>query len=186
MCNRKIIFGQLLQNKVKFLGNIRLNFIQKIHMAKLRKIDSIENGLAEVIKILSEDEIEEAIGKSVSYLRKCSDPDQPQQIDHNDSLKLDLACIKKKKAPPLLNSHEYMISRNSDLSNIKSEDDLDSILVKFAVLHGKLVETIISSQDPKSDKGEEISSGEKKEIFESIKLIEDKIMKIKLTIDKKN
>ena len=32
-------------------------------MAKIRKIASIENGLAEVIKILSEDEIEEAIGK---------------------------------------------------------------------------------------------------------------------------
>mgnify|MGYP001467272018 CR=1 FL=1 len=155
-------------------------------MAKIRKIDSIENGLSEVIKILSEDEVEEAIGKSVSFLRKCSDPDQPQQIDHNDSLKLDLACIKKKKAPPLLNSHQYMISRNSDLSDIKSHDDMDSILVKFTVLHGKLVETIIAAQDPESDKGEEISSIEKKEIFESIKLIEDKILKIKLTIDKKN
>ena len=38
-----------------------------------------------VIKILSEDEIEATIGKSVSFLRKCSDPDQPQQIDHKDS-----------------------------------------------------------------------------------------------------
>ena len=78
------------------------------------------------------------------------------------------------------------ISRNSDLSDIKSHDDMDSILVKFTVLHGKLVETIIAAQDPESDKGEEISLIEKKEIFESIKLIEDKIMKIKLTIDKKN
>ena len=59
-------------------------------MAKIRKISSIENGIAEVIKILSEDEIEEAIGKGISYFRKCSDPDQPQQIDHNDSIKLDL------------------------------------------------------------------------------------------------
>ena len=63
-------------------------------MAKIRNLASIENGLTEVIKILSENEIEEAIGKSVSYLRKCSDPDQPQQIDHNDSLKLDLPLDK--------------------------------------------------------------------------------------------
>ena len=35
-------------------------------MAKIRKISSIENGIAEVIKILSEDEIEEAIGKGIS------------------------------------------------------------------------------------------------------------------------
>jgi len=153
-------------------------------MAKIRKISSIENGLAEVIKILSEEEIEEAIGKSVSFLRKCSDPDQPQQIDHNDSIKLDLACIKKKKAPPLLNSHEYIMSTLFDNNKINSDDDLDSVLVKFTILHGKLVEVIKKAQDPNSDKGEEISAVEKKEIFESIKSIEDKIMKLKISIDK--
>lgn len=153
-------------------------------MAKIRKISSIENGLAEVIKILSEEEIQETIGKGVSFIRKCSDPDLPQQIDHNDSIKLDLACIKKKKAPPLLNSHEYIISALVDNKQINDNDDLDSVLVKFTILHGKLVEVIKKAQDPKSDKGEEISALEKKEIFESIKSIEDKIMKLKISIDK--
>ena len=153
-------------------------------MAKIRKVASIENGLAEVIKNLTEDEIEETIGKGVSFLRKCSDPDQPQQIDHNDSVKLDLKCIEKNKAPALLNSHEFMISSKADNKIITAEDNLDSILVKFAILHGKLVEAIKIAQDPKSDKGKEISDVEKKEIFESIKSIEDKILKIKLAIDK--
>ena len=153
-------------------------------MAKIRKAASVENGLSEVIKILTEDEIEETIGKGVSFLRKCSDPDQPQQIDHNDSVKLDLKCIEKNKAPPLLNSHEFMISSKADNSIISKEDNLDAILVKFAILHGKLVETIKIAQDPESDKGKEISDVEKKEIFESIRSIEDKILKIKLAIDK--
>ena len=74
-------------------------------MAKIRKTASIEKGIEEVVKILSEEEIQQAIGKSVSYLRKCSDPDLPQQIDHNDSFKLDKACIEKGKAPPLLTAH---------------------------------------------------------------------------------
>ena len=52
-------------------------------MVKIRKIASLENGLADVIKILSEDEIEATIGKGISFIRKCSDPDQPQQIDLN-------------------------------------------------------------------------------------------------------
>ena len=65
-------------------------------------------------KVLTDQEILDTIGKGSSYLRKCSDPDLPQQIDHNDSLKLDIACIKKHKAPPLLNSHEYTISLNAD------------------------------------------------------------------------
>ena len=45
-------------------------------MVKIRKTASIEKGIEEVVKILSEEEIQQAIGKSVSYLRKCSDPDK--------------------------------------------------------------------------------------------------------------
>ena len=83
-------------------------------MAKIRKTASIENGLMEVIKILSEEEIKAAIGKGSSYIRKCSNPDLPQQIDHNDSFLLDKACIEKGKAPPLLTAHEYMIAKEFD------------------------------------------------------------------------
>ena len=164
------LFWTNLSNKRFYLLNIIFIF-DVDRMAKIRKISSIENGVAEVIKILSEDEIEEAIGKGVSFLRKCSDPDQPQQIDHNDSIKLDLACIKKKKAPPLLNSHEYIMSSNFTNLDQHNDDDLDAVLVKFTILHGKLVEVIKKAQDPKSDKGEEISAIEKKEIFDSIKSV---------------
>lgn len=45
-------------------------------MAKIRKLFSIENGLEEAIKILNEEEIKQAIGKSSSYVRKCSDPQE--------------------------------------------------------------------------------------------------------------
>ena len=60
-------------------------------MAKIRKPASIESGISEVLRILTDQEILDTIGKGSSYLRKCSDPDLPQQIDHNDSLKLDIA-----------------------------------------------------------------------------------------------
>ena len=100
-------------------------------MAKIRKIASIENGLTEVIKILTEDEIEGAIGKGISYLRKCSDPDQPNQIDHNESLKLDLACIKKNKSPPLLNCHEHKIAQDLDGIKVSENNDLDDVLIRL-------------------------------------------------------
>ena len=91
------------------------------------------------------------------------DPDLPQQIDHNDSLKLDIACIKKHKAPPLLNSHEYTISLNADNFEFKDNyQDLDDLLVKFSILHGKLVEVVKKAQSPQSDKGSSISALEKK------------------------
>ena len=154
-------------------------------MAKIRKTASIENGLMEVITILSEEEIQEAIGKGSSYIRKCSNPDLPQQIDHNDSLKLDKACIKKGKGHPLLTSHEYMIVQELKKFEGNENNDIDEMLVKSTILHGKLTEVVKQSEDPKSDMGKEVSPLEKKEIMKAIKDLEDKILKIKLTVDSK-
>ena len=154
-------------------------------MTKIRKIASIESGLAEVVKILSEEEILQAIGKSGSYLRKCSNPDQPQQIDHNDSFKLDKACIKKGKSPPLLTAHEYMISQELNKLDQDKSKNIDDMLVKFTILHGKLTELVKKSQDPESDQGSKITPLEKKDIFDAITALENKVFKLKITVDKR-
>jgi hypothetical protein len=154
-------------------------------MAKIRKIGSIEDGIMQILKILSEEEILTTIGKTSSYLRKCSDPQQQQQIDHNDSIKLDLACIKKGKAPPLITAHEYIVANEYENSEVHKNNDIDEMLVKSTILHGKLTEVVKQSEDPKSDLGKNISVMEKKEIMEAIKNLEDKIHKIKITVDKR-
>lgn len=154
-------------------------------MAKIRKIASVENGLMEVLKILTEEEIKQAIGKGSSYIRKCSNPDLPQQIDHNDSIKLDKACIKKGKGHPLLSSHEYMVIQETEKHKANQDNDIDEMLVKSTILHGRLSEVIKGAEDTSSDRGSEISPLEKKDIMNAIKELEDKILKIKLTIDQK-
>ena len=153
-------------------------------MAKIRKTASIENGIMQVLKILSEKEILEAIGKSSSYLRKCSDPDQEYWINHNEFFKLDQACIKKNKAPPLLDVYEYMVSKEMNKIDYGTINSLDEVLVKFTLLHGKLIEKIKAAQDPDSDKGAEISDVEKKDILQSIRDLENKILKVKSIVDK--
>ena len=154
-------------------------------MAKIRKTASIESGIMQVLKILNEEDIQDAIGKGSSYLRKCSNPDLQQQIDHNDSIKLDLACIKKGKAPPLYDAHEYIVINEFENSSSHKNNDIDELLVKSTILHGKLIEVVKLAEDQKSDQGIDISKLEKKEIMEAIKNLEDKIMKIKITIDQK-
>ena len=154
-------------------------------MVKIRKQASIESGLMEVLKILTDDEIKEAIGKGSSYLRKCSNSDLPQQIDHNDSIKLDLKCIQKGKTPPLYTAHEYIVVNEIENTDVHRFNDIDEMLVKSTILHGKLTEVVKLAEDPSSEKGSEISQLEKKEIMQAIKNLENKILKIKLTIDKK-
>ena len=131
-------------------------------MAKIRKIASIENGIMQVLKSLSEKEIQETIGKSSSYLRKCSDPSQQQQLDHIDSVKLDIACVKKGKAPHLCLAHEYMIANIAENLEEHKQNDIDAMLVKSTILHGKLFEVVKEAEDPKSEKGVQISQLEKK------------------------
>ena len=137
-----------------------------------------------MIQILTEDEIVNSIGKSSSYLRKCSDPEQNYWINHDEFFKLDQACIKKNKAPPLLDVYEYMVSKEMGSIDFGKIGSLDEVLVRFNILHGKLIEKIKEAQDPKSDKGSEISDIEKKDILKAVRDLENKILKVKTIIDK--
>ena len=158
-------------------------------MVKIRKLDSIEKGLDEVVKVLTPDEIQKAIGKGVSYIRKCSDPNPDsdgikRNIDHKDSVELDKECVRKGIAPPLLTSHQYIIDKEKNNQDSEHVSDVSRMLVKFSILEGELNKFIIDATDPEGPDGETINDLEKKKIFESIKKIEDKILKIKLSIDK--
>ena len=157
-------------------------------MPKIRKIASIERGLEEVVQSLTEEEIKQAINKGSSYVRKCSDPNPDndgikRNIDHIDSVKLDIKCIQKGISPPLLTAHQFMIDQEKS-ENRSNFGEVNQMLVKFSILEGELNKVVIEATDPKSPDGEEITALEKKKVFEAIKNIEDKILKIKLTIDK--
>ena len=152
-------------------------------MAKLRDISSIEYGLAEAIKDLKSKVIEEVTGKSESFIRKCSDPDLDQQLDHRDAVKIDRACVERGLTPYLLRAHEYIILK--ELKNFKArQEDLNELIIKLSILHGELISVINSAKNPDGHKGKNISAVEKKEIFEAFHALEDKILKIKTTIEK--
>ena len=157
-------------------------------MPKIRKIASIERGLEEVVQSLTEEEIKQAINKGSSYVRKCSDPNPDNEgvkrnIDHVDSVKLDIKCIQKGISPPLLSAHQLMIDQEKS-KNRSNFGEVNQMLVKFSILEGELNKVVIEATDPKSPDGKEITALEKKKVFEAIKNIEDKILKIKLAIDK--
>ena len=121
-------------------------------MAKNRELSSIEHGLAEAIKNLKTEIIEEVTGKSESYIRKCSDPDLEQQLDHRDAIKIDKACVERGLSPYLLRSHEYIILK--ELKKTKFEDQsMNELLVQFTISLGKLLDSIKTARNPKGEKG---------------------------------
>ena len=152
-------------------------------MAKNRELSSIEHGLAEAIKNLKTEVIEQATGKSISFIRKCSDPDLDQQLDHNDAIKIDKACIENGLSPYLLRSHEFIILKELKKTKIENKS-MNELLVQFTISLGKLLDRIKSAKNPKGDKGEAITSAEKKEIFDAFHEFENKVLKIKTSLDK--
>ena len=135
-------------------------------MPKIRKIASIERGLEEVVQSLTEEEIKQAINKGASYVRKCSDP-QPdndgvkRNIDHIDSVKLDIKCIEKGISPPLLTAHQFIIdqAKSEHKTNL---GEVNEMLVKFSILEGELNKVVIQATDPASPAGQKIDDLEKK------------------------
>ena len=74
---------------------------------------------------------------------------------------------------------------NVELKNTKaSQQDLNELLIKFTILHGQLMDVINSAKNPEGHKGEQISAVEKKEIFDAFESLENKILKIKTTIER--
>ena len=82
-------------------------------MPKIRKINSIEKSIQEVFKILNEDDVKKAIGKSTSYLRKCGDEEALHKLQFDDAIKLDRASLNKKDISPFLNLYQYLLSSES-------------------------------------------------------------------------
>jgi len=153
-------------------------------MSKIRKLSSVENGLAEAIKKLKAEVIEKATGKSISFIRKCSDPDLKQQLDHKDAVNIDIACLENELPPYLLRAHEYIILK--ELKKVKHNNyEINELLVKFTILHGELMNAINNAKKPEGDRGTNISVAEKKEIFDAFHALENKILKIKSTIENK-
>ncbi len=152
-------------------------------MAKNRELSTIEHGLAEAIKNLKAEVIEEVTGKSESYIRKCSDPHLDQQLDHRDAVKIDKACIEKGLDPYLLRSHEYIILKELEKANLGNQS-INELLVQFTISLGKLLDSIKTAKSLKGEKGEAISAAEKKKIHEALHELEDKIIKVKTSVEK--
>ena len=155
---------------------------------KIRDLASLEKGLDNVLKHLNEEEIKKATGKTRDYISKCSNPDPDddgikRNIDHIDSVELDKICLKKGVAPPMLGAHTFILDEEKFKLQAPASD-VNRMMVKFNILDGYLKKVILDAQDPTGPGNEKITKIEKDKINNAIKAIEDKILKIKLTINR--
>ena len=150
-------------------------------MTKIREPLSIEKILKDLISKLKENEIKEFTGKSISHFRKCSDPDDK---DHNlhlsDAIKLDILSLRSQKGSPFLDNIELIIDQ--EFNELEKLKDVSRILNNIGGRIGNLMDVTEQATSPESQKGAEISSKEKNNIFKAISEVEEKIAKLKLSV----
>ena len=150
-------------------------------MTKIREPLSIERILKDLIGKLKENEIKEFTGKSISHFRKCSDPDDK---DHNlhlaDAVKLDILSLRSQNGSPFLDNIELIIDQ--EFNELEKLKDVSRILNNIGGRIGNLMDVTEQATSPESQKGAEISSKEKDNIFKAISEVEEKIAKLKLSV----
>lgn len=149
----------------------------------LRKLLSLEIALKNAINDLKDEGLKEATGKSESHYRKCSDENNPDNnIHHKDSLEIDKLCLKKGFGTPMLTAHESIIE--AEKIKLNNFENTSNTLINIGARIGKLMEITQNAFDNDSEMGKKLSQREKKLIHKSIDEVEEKIIQLKLIIDK--
>ena len=153
-------------------------------MTKIRKFASVEQALSYLLKELDGEEIQQATSKSVDYFRKCSDEkDKDHNIHHKDSIEIDKLCMKKGLGHPMLTSHETILDAFD--KSTTNTDGVSNTLINIGSRIGRLMETTQKAVDPEGEEGQNLSQKEKDQIHKAIKEVEDKILNLKMIVDKK-
>ena len=149
-----------------------------------RKLISLEGALKEVIKDLKSEALKDVTGKTESHFRKCSDENDTQDVHHIDSIKIDIECLKRGLGNPMLTAHEDMLEATK--SEYKNLDNASNTLINIGAKIGRLMETTQKAINPEGESGQKISETEKKHISKALNDVEDKILELKLIIERAN
>ena len=150
-----------------------------------RKLISLELALKEIIKDLKDEGLKKATNKSESHFRKCSDEnDDDHNIHHKDSIAIDRECIKRGLGTPMLTAHENMLETTHP--KLKKLENVSHTLIDIGARIGRLMETTQDAITPSGESGQKISDAEKNNISKAINNAEDKILELKLLIDRAN
>lgn len=149
----------------------------------LRKLISLENALKNAINDLKDDGLKKATGKSASHFRKCTDVNnKDNNIHHKDSIEIDKYCLKNGYGNPMLIAHESILE--AERIKLNKYEDTSNTLINIGAKIGRLMETTQEAIGDESDLGKKLSQKEKQLIHKSIDEVEEKILQLKVIVDK--
>lgn len=141
-----------------------------------RKAYSVEDVLTDVINHIGYDGIEKAIGKKKSTIQNMSNPTYAErQLDHADSIKLDVYLRNNGFGNPFLDAHKTLVE---NLSSTAKEMMSTAMILKNLVNLGESIGGVME-ETHKALEDRKISEDEKEKISAHIKKLEAKIAELK-------
>ena len=122
-------------------------------MSKTKEIITIEHTLKEVLKNLSDQDIQDITGKSKSYIYKCADPDDSDRnIQFRTVIRLEHAMHKIYQKTPFSNFlKDYLATAQPEKPARESE--VQSEILAIGGRLGDLMDAVRESMDEKSSGG---------------------------------
>ena len=122
-------------------------------MSKTKEIITIEHTLKEVLKNLSDQDIQDITGKSKSYIYKCADPDDSDRnIQFRTVIRLEHAMHKIYQKTPFSNFlKDYLATAQPEKP--ASESEVQSEILAIGGRLGDLMDAVRESMDEKSSGG---------------------------------
>jgi len=149
----------------------------------IRKLISLELAIKNCIKDLKNEGLKEATGKSESHFRKCSDENnKDNNIHHKDSIEIDKACLKNGFGSPMLTAHESILE--AEKIKLRKSENTSNTLINIGAKIGRLMEATQKATEDDSEMGDKLSQKEKELIHKSIDEVEEKILQLKVIVDK--
>ena len=119
-------------------------------MSKTKEIISIEHTLKDVLKSLSDQDIQDITGKSKSYIYKCADPDDhDRHIHFRDVVALEHAMQRFFQKTPFSQLLKDQLTI-PQLDKPVSEHEIQSEVIGIGGRVGDLMDSIHASMDEKS------------------------------------
>tara|TARA_B100000035_G_scaffold240544_1_gene208869 strand:+ start:1137 stop:1697 length:561 start_codon:yes stop_codon:yes gene_type:complete len=172
-----------LNNNYYTIDNLLISLYYSFMAGYLRKLISLENALKNAINDLKDEGLKEATGKSESHFRKCTDVNnKDNNIHHKDSIEIDKYCLKNGYGNPMLIAHESILE--AERIKLNKFEDTSNTLINIGAKIGRLMETTQEAIGDESDLGKKLSQKEKQLIHKSIDEVEEKILQLKIIVDK--
>ena len=151
-------------------------------MTIIRDFGTVEQALAHSLKNLKEEEVKSATGKSLSHFRKCSDPDNKDNLIHfEDASQIDILLDRQGLGTPLLSTFIHTIDKKRTESN--QEFSVSQSLMQIVARIGNLSDVTEKALDPNSQSGINLSKHEKDKIYKALKDVEGKLSDLKKAVE---